>query len=350
MTASRNTERCLQRQVSARPSNLHGVVPGLQQPLLSHDIPDTQVPPREREANGRSLPSRDCRLLKTTQLPHWYVLARDAEVQLRHLLAIDTARVSDVRGDSDKLVPEISLASWRDCTGGIGCRRAVCLADLQVAVVEGGVAEPEAKFIARGDVLEVKVAVVDVDSLGEVGLGEVLEHAIKGNVGLQEVIVVGLVLGYRVRDASGGILLAVEKVDQSPAAILAWQVGEDDGSDVGVVHELVDETYAGVVEHDDSVGALISDVVDQAVGVVITNRRSVVSFRGPNIAKDKTGVARGVNQRASVLKVPVEIRRVFVSLGNKCVVWRAGEALRDGTGSSTADHSAIGRYRRVLEA
>lgn len=308
MNASRNTERCLQRQVSARPSNLHGVVPGLQQPLLSHDIPDTQVPPREREANRRGLPSRDGRLLKTTQLPNWNILARNAEVQLRHLFAIDTARVDDVRGDSDKLVPEVSLASWCDCTGGIGCRRAVRLADLEVAVVEGGVAEPKAEFVARGDVLEVKVAVVNVDSLGEVGLREVLEHAIKGNVGLQEVIVVCLVLGYRVRDASGGVLLAVEKVDESPAAVLAWKVGEDDGCDVGVVHKLIHETYSGIVEHDDSVGALIGDVVDQAVSVVVTNRRSIVSFGGPNVAKDKAGVTCGINQRASVLKVPVEIR------------------------------------------
>lgn len=295
MAASRNTERCFQRQVPARPSNLHGVLPGLQQPLLSHDIPDTQVPPRERETDGRGLPSRDCRLLKTTQLADGHILARNAEVQLRHLLAIDAARVSDFRANSDELIPEVSLASRCDCTGGIGCRRAVCLADLQVAVVEGGVAEPKAKFVARGDVLKVKVAVVDVDSLCEVGLGEVLEHAIKGNVGLQEVIVVGLVLGYRVRDASGGILPAVEEVDESPAAVLAWKMGEDDGCDVGVVRELVNETYAGVVEHNDSIGTLIGHVVDQAVCVVVTNRRSVVSFSGPNIAKDKTGVARGVH-------------------------------------------------------
>lgn len=341
MNASRNAKRALQRQVPTRPADLNRVVPCLQQPLLSCDIPDTQVPPREREGHSRSLPSHDGRLLKSAKLPHGHVLTRNAEVQLGHLLAVDAARVGNFCGDGHELVPEVGLAAQGDGTGRVLICGAVDLADLQVAVVEGGVAESEAKFVARGNVLEIKVAVVDVDSLSEVGLGEVLEHAVEDNIRLEEVVVVGFILGHCVWDTSGGVLLAIEEVDESPAAVLPWEMGKDDGRDVGVVCELVYKTNAGVVEHNDGVGTLISDVVDQAVGVVIADRRPVIAFRGPDVAEYDTGVACGVDQGVIVLEVPVKIGGIFVCLGNKCIVWRADEALRGRAGSSTADQCAI---------
>jgi hypothetical protein len=61
-------------------------------------------------------------------------------------------------------------------------------------------------------------------------------------------------------------LSTVEDVDDALAGFLAWQMGEDDGGDVGVVDEAVDDADAGVVDYDLSVVALACDVDDQLVG------------------------------------------------------------------------------------
>lgn len=117
-----------------------------------------------------------------------------------------------------------------------------------------------------------------------------------------------------------------------------------------MVDELVDEADSRVVEHHDGVGALVGDVVDQAVGIVVADGRAVVSFRGPDVAEDEAGVACGIDEWVAVLKVPVQIRAIFVGLSNERVVWRAGEALGDCAGSSAADQGSILRYPRVLNA
>jgi hypothetical protein len=61
-------------------------------------------------------------------------------------------------------------------------------------------------------------------------------------------------------------LRAVEDIDDTLAGFLAGEVGEDDGGDVGVVDEAVDNADAGVVDYDLGVVALACDVDDQLVG------------------------------------------------------------------------------------
>ena len=95
------------------------------------------------------------------------------------------------------------------------------------------------------------MAVVDEDALGEVGLGEAAEAlALVGAVGRHGAAVVGLGARHGVGQAARGVLPAVQDVDEGLAAVLAGQVGKDDGRDVGVVD---DEAGPGIVEDDDGV-------------------------------------------------------------------------------------------------
>ncbi len=64
-------------------------------------------------------------------------------------------------------------------------------------------------------------------------------------------------------------MLAVEELDECSAGVLAGEMGEDDGCDVGVLDPLVYETDAGVVDRYDGVVATRGDVLDQGVGVVV---------------------------------------------------------------------------------
>lgn len=83
-----------------------------------------------------------------------------------------------------------------------------------------------------------------------------------GDGGVEQFAVVGSLFGNGVGQAAGGGLRAVEDVDDALAGFLAGEVGEDDGCDVGVVDEAVDDADAGVVDYDLGVVALACDVED----------------------------------------------------------------------------------------
>lgn len=97
-------------------------------------------------------------------------------------------------------------------------------------------------------------------------MGETVELA--GRVGDVEVVV-GFVFRDGVGEFAEGGDVAVEEGDEGAAGVLAREMREDEGGDVGVCDEGVDEADAGVVDYDYGVGAFVGDVEDDGVGVVV---------------------------------------------------------------------------------
>jgi hypothetical protein len=129
-----------------------------------------------------------------------------------------------------------------------------------------------------------------VDAFGEVGLRVVAEEAF-GLGRQEEIAVVCVFFGDGVGEFAGEVDVAVEKGDEGAAGILAGKVGEDDGFDVRVGFEAVDEADAGVVDYDNGVCALVGDVVDEGVGEIVVGSGSVPAFLGPGVDEDEAGVA-----------------------------------------------------------
>jgi hypothetical protein len=78
------------------------------------------------------------------------------------------------------------------------------------------------------------------------------------------------------------------------------------------------------VDYDDCVAALIGDIVDQGVRVVILDAGAVPVFFGPGVDEDEAGVAVAVDVGGSAVigKVPKEGSVVFVCSLLECCVGR----------------------------
>jgi hypothetical protein len=101
----------------------------------------------------------------------------------------------------------------------------------KVCVGERGVGQAEAELELRGDLVAVKVAVVDEKALGEVLVWVGVER--DGRV--EEVgAVVGFGYCYSVGEAARGVDVAVEERGEGVAGFLAWEAGEEGGGYVGV--------------------------------------------------------------------------------------------------------------------
>ncbi|TLS28819.1 hypothetical protein PpBr36_01412 [Pyricularia pennisetigena] len=287
----RELQARLQRQVPAAGADPKLVLARVQPPGLGGDVPAAQVPPGQLELDRGLLAGLERRLGEAAQLPDGRAVLGDADVELRGLGAGHVARVGHLCRDAGHDVKEVDVAALLDrarrVLGGRQLRGGP--GGLQVRVGKVGVAEAEAELVARLDALLVKGAVVDEDALGEVALGEALVDAVGERLVLQPAVV-GLVVRDRVRHLAAEVLLTVQQVRQRVPCVLAGQVGKDDGRDVGVVGELVDQANAGVLQHHDGVGAVGCHVEDQAIRKVVTEAGPIPSFGGPGVAVDDASV------------------------------------------------------------
>lgn len=110
----------------------------------------------------------------------------------------------------------------------------------------------------------IKCAVVDINAFGEVVLWEELISG-GGQDRAQESAIIGLVAWYGVGKFAGKVRVAVEERDESSTRVLAWKMGEDNSCDIWVVDELVHEADACVVDDNNSVVALVGNLMMLAV-------------------------------------------------------------------------------------
>ena len=224
----------VQPQVAAARSYPDGVLTPAEPPLLRYDIPHAKIPPSEDEKRLPRIPRRDLpHAAEAAQLPDRRVVAGDADVELRNLGALDRTRVPHRALDHDHSVPERAVSALDDGGGrvrelGGRCRRQD---EGEVGEVERGVREAEAKLVQRLDVVLVERAVVDVEPLAEVVLGEPVE----GHGRVEEVSVVALLLGDGVGETARRVHVSVEDGHEAVSTLLAGQAGVDDGGDVRVI-------------------------------------------------------------------------------------------------------------------
>jgi hypothetical protein len=265
--SSLNSQTAPKLNIFHRLPNHNPICPTLQNPSLLHNIPRTHIPPVKLKRDFHLLARLQELLLKPAQ--HALRPTGDVQVQLRHFGRGHGACVLDRDAHTRGCAPQCWVAAFGlhmravavvrgalRAGGGVGCE-----AGGQRRVGEVGVCQAVAESVLGRDVAGDEVFIVDVDALCEIVLQEISAVGV-WNRGVQKLAVVGGLFGDGVGQAAGGGLYAVENVDNCLAGFLAGEVGEDDGGDVGVVDEAVDDADAGVVDYDLGVVALACDVDD----------------------------------------------------------------------------------------
>lgn len=137
--------------------------------------------------------------------------------------------------------------------------------DGQIGHPERGVRESEAELVLHAEVVVIEMAVVDQQTLAEVGLPGIRVSRVEqgGRVGDVRELEVVLLKRDGVGQVAGGIDVAVQHVHDAVAGFLAAEVRGEDGSDVRVVSE-GEDVEAAAVRDDDRVGTVGRDGVDQA--------------------------------------------------------------------------------------
>jgi hypothetical protein len=269
-TFSPNSKTAPHLNIQHRLANHDIVLAALQYPCLFYNIPCAHITTIEPESDLGLFARLQKLLLKATQ--HARRSARYMQIQLSYFGSSHTTRVLDRHANLRSRPPEHRIAALRlyVCAvaivcGALGARSDVGLeTSIETRICELGVRQAVAKRILRRDVPSGEIPVVDVDAFRE----RILREEAAGSVlngRVEQGAVVGSFFGDSIGQAAGGGLPAVEDVDNGLSGFLAGQVSEDDGGDVGVVDEAVDNADAGIVDHNLRVFALASDIEDESV-------------------------------------------------------------------------------------
>jgi hypothetical protein len=282
--------------------NIDRVLALLQLPLLRNNVPNTQIPPGNREGNGLRGAASKMDALETTQLSSRR--SSDVHIQLRDFARFHGARVGDFHADVEEDFPEVCRSTLRDRSllGRVLVGVAAQRFDGEVCVGEVGVRQAVAEFETWGDVVFVEVAVVNVKAFGEVDLRVRAE----ADGGVEEVAVVGLVLGDCEGHAAGWRDIAEEDVRDRVADFLAWEAGVEDGRDVRafavlVIGSAVSMVFgenllldpgvngpdASVVDGHNRVRAVGGHVLDELVAEFVLERPAVKRFA--SVCCDRVG-------------------------------------------------------------
>ena len=195
--------------------------------------------------------------------------------------------------------------------------------DRQVGVLEGCVGETEAEFEARLDVLLVKGAVVEVRALSKVTLRI---RVVRGSTltWFQNVAVVALVAGKGIRKLTGELSLTVEKLHESSPRILAREMGDDGGCDVGMLDPLVHKANPGRMDDNYRVCALASNIENEAVAKVVVKAFTIPPFSGNGVDEHDTYVRGCVHVWVVRLEIPID-----PGIGFLCLVLNSTQWLRE---------------------
>ncbi|KAH3667722.1 hypothetical protein OGATHE_003245 [Ogataea polymorpha] len=274
------------------------------------------VTPGQVENKRLGLARADGDLVEAPQNTAWPV--RNLHVQLGNLGGSDVARVRDVTRDRGNHLPQGRVTTldnsrlWREL-GGV----CILLSDGDVGIVKRRVGETVAELVARGDVVLEEVLVVDVQALGEVVL--------------------------RVVHVDGAFWDNRIQQNATLAGVLARQVSKHQGSHVLVVDPAVHNADTSVVDHDDGVAAFGSDVLDQLVGVVVAQRRSIPALGRGVVDEHNACVVAAVDLWILVNEVPAEPCAVQLGLAHESVVRSIDVGRRVGTGTRAHNVRAVQR-------
>ena len=87
---------------------------------------------------------------------------------------------------------------------------------------------------------------------------------------------------------------AVEELYESAAAVLAWEMSENDSRDIGVINPLVDKTDTSIMNCNYCVAAVVCYVFNEAVRVVIWSigsDRTAVRRKGGLCTSESTAIS-----------------------------------------------------------
>lgn len=270
-------------------------------PLLLDDIPDGDIAAHQRELNLLALAGLKLDLVEAAQLLDRGTLAsggRELDVELGHGGAGDVASVADGSLDGVDGLPQGRVTARGD--GGRGSRSAGNRGvrgrgDGERFEAESGVGKTEAEFVQHADVVVIEVAVVNEQTLGEVGLpsvGVVLVGDREGDVGE---VVVRLLERNGVGELARGVDVAVKDVNNAVANLLTGQVGSDDSGDVLVVGP-GHQRQASRGGDDDSVAAVGGDLVNDLITIPVDVQvGAVLTLGSPGLEEDKADVRDGVD-------------------------------------------------------
>lgn len=298
-------------------------------PLLLDDVPDGEVAAEELKGDGLLLASFEFNLFEAAELADRGVVTRvlgEFEVELGDGFAGSGAGILDVDGDFVDGVPEVGVAAlgtaglggfflgggvaggvgvgafgdgggvvevgvdeevgfegdvggpgdfvgvgggggvgWDWDAGGLGAGGffgwGLDGLDGEARVREGGVAETVSEFIAGGDGLLVEPLVVYVETLGEaLGAGGLLDLHGRAIVGE------GLANGVWEMAAWGDV--TEEDLGEGASGFLTWEMGNEDGLDVGKVGPFLHVDGTNSVDDDNGVWAGVGNALDQVITVV----------------------------------------------------------------------------------
>ena len=136
------------------------------------------------------------------------------------------------------------------------------------AVFEGAIRQAESELKSwAGVVPQVEISVIRPQTFGEVALWEVFPFT-GGIIGVENAVVF-LVACDGVGEFAGGGDVSVEDRGQGSTTVLAGEVRENDGRDVGVGDPRVENADASIVDGYYSIGASRGYVIDQVIGELI---------------------------------------------------------------------------------
>ena len=160
--------------ITATSSKPNWICTLLKLPVLSNDIPDTQIAPVQQELYFHALTGlQEANALEASQL----LLGRvgNTEVQLGYLVSSHFASVGDVDSCTVHSLPQLGMASLDNRHRGRWVGRETGVRgrfNRQVGIAECRVRKPVSELVLRRNVLRVKMAVIDVQPFSEVGLQE----------------------------------------------------------------------------------------------------------------------------------------------------------------------------------
>lgn len=269
-----NSQAACKLNVKHTLSDIDRVRTTSQHPLLASHIPCAEILPGQIKLEVDALARVNPLLTEAAKLLWW--CTRYTNIKLGNFGRSDIASVGDGAVDRCDDVPKCGQASCSDCAVG----SSVCRADitkklnLQGGIVESGVCQPISKLKAGGDVLRNESLVVNVHTLGEVGLGVVVTSVIRDSWVEQRAIVGSLLCDGVWKTPRWG-LLAVHDLHQRLSAVLTRKMGVYDSGDIRVIDPGVNNSDASVVNDDNSVIALRCNVLDKNIRVLIGKYISV---------------------------------------------------------------------------
>lgn len=335
-------------EVTTTEPSLESKLSGRDAPVLRRHIPVTHISPHQLERHLLSLARLEPDLVESTQLARRGTRGRgirESDIQLRDGVAVHTAGIAHLRGECVHGIPESGVATRLDRTllrQGSQVRGHGLSSD-QLGQVVSSVTETEAKLVADGDVVGVKVAVSDFELLVEPALpvvGAVGSHS-SGKRG----VVVRFVVGDHVGQLGGGVGVAVEEVGDGVTSFLAGVVGGQDGGDVGVIGE-GEDVDAGGVGDNDGVVAVLGDGFDDGVAVPIEGEVGAVDvLLGPGLEEDETDVGlfgvpefgHGFLRDEGVVEPGLHPAAVLAGSGRDGVLW--GREVTEAAGAGAASVS-----------